>query len=79
MIAALDAAVNTRGPEVRALFDQGRSHVRAIIADFQKKIEAASEPSDVNRLKLERAQVRNYVTYSWESAAQLAISSLDVD
>jgi hypothetical protein len=79
VIAALDAAVNTRGPEVRALFDQGRSHVRAIIADFQKKIEAASEPSDVNRLKLERAQVRNYVTYSWESAAQLAISSLDVD
>jgi serine/threonine-protein kinase len=79
VIAALDAAVNSRGAEVKSLFDQGRSHVRTIIAEFQRKIDAASEPSDINRLKLERTQVRNYVTYSWESAAQLAISSLDVD
>jgi hypothetical protein len=79
IIAALDAAVNARGPEVKALFEQGRSHVRTIIAEFQKKIEAASEPSDQNRLKLERAQVRNYVTYSWEAAVQLAIANLDVD
>jgi hypothetical protein len=78
-VNALDAAVRARGPEVVALFEQGRNAARSVIADFNRKMEAATDSSEQLRIKYDRQQLRHYVTYSLESAAQQAIAMLEVE
>ena len=78
-VSVLDAAVQARGPEVVALFEQGRNSARAVIADFNRKMEAAPDSSEQLRIKYDRQQLRHYVTYSLDSAAQQAIAMLEVE
>ncbi len=77
-ISGLDAAANTRA-DVKALYEQGRAAVRATIADFQKRIEAATDTSEQAKLRVEKSQVRSHMSYTWESAAQQAMAQIDVE
>jgi hypothetical protein len=78
-ISGLDAAVNARGADVKAIYEQGRAIVRASIADYQKRADAAEDASSQTRLRIEKTQVKNHVPYTWESAAQQAILQIDVE
>ena len=67
------------GQRSSALFEQGRNSARTVIADFNRKMEAATDSSEQLRIKYDRQQLRHYVTYSLDSAAQQAIAMLEVE
>ena len=76
-IAALDAAVAARDAKAGELFEQGRGAAREVLADFDRRIAAATEASSLNQLKYERWQLRHYASYSCEAAAQEVLAHLD--
>jgi hypothetical protein len=62
-----------------ALYEQGRNAARGVIADFNRKMETAPDASEQLRIKYDRQQLRHYVTYPLDSAAQQAIAMLEVE
>lgn len=76
-IAALDSAVAARGAKASELFEQGRGAAREVLADFDRRIAAASEASEIPRLKLERWQLRHHASFSCQAAAQEVLAHLD--
>jgi serine/threonine-protein kinase len=76
-IAALDAAVSNRSDKARELFEQGRAAARETMADFDRKIAAATEAATINQLKYERWQLRHYASFSGEAAALEVLAHLD--
>ena len=76
-IAALDAAVTARGAKASELFEQGRGAAREVLADFDRRIAAATEASNINQLKFERWQLRHHASFSCEAAAQEVLTHLE--
>ena len=50
---------------------------RAVIADFNRKMDMATDSNEQLRTNYGRQQLRHYVAYSLESAAQQAIALLE--
>jgi serine/threonine-protein kinase len=76
-IPALDAAILARTDKAKELFEQGRSAARDVMAEFDRKIAAATEASTINQLKYERWQLRHYASFSCEAAALDVLAHLD--
>ena len=60
------------------LYRQGREAVSQVIQDFDRRV-AAADPSEQNKLKLDRAALRHYATFSLEAASQQALATLDAE
>jgi eukaryotic-like serine/threonine-protein kinase len=78
-IAELDAAMQARGDELLPLYEQGRSAVRSVAGEFDKKMLEAGDPNEQLKIKYDRQALRHYASFSLETAAQQAIASLDAD
>ena len=78
-IEALDAAVVAKGGEVVKLYQQGQADVKRIIADFDRQIAAATDPTEQARLRVDRLSVRHYASFSLEAAAQQALATLEAE
>ncbi len=76
-VAALDAAVAERGDRAIALFAAGRRHSAAVLADFDKKISAATEDADIGTLKVNRKQLANYADFPISQYKDQVLSHLD--
>ena len=62
-VAALDAAVKARGAQADGLYNKGRQHTAEILADFDKKIEEASEEAENGTLGVKRKSLANYTDF----------------
>jgi serine/threonine-protein kinase len=62
-LAVLDAAVDAHGAAAVALYNKGRQHSQVVLANFDKKIAAASEVADRLTLETNRKQLANYADF----------------
>jgi hypothetical protein len=75
--AALDAAIKQHGPQIETVYGQGRSRVRARLAEFDQRIASAASEADNSRLKVERKQVTHYAQFPFDEAVQRVLAGLD--
>ena len=76
-VAALDAAVATRGTAATALYKKGRDHSARVLADFDKKIEEAEEVADRLTLETNRKLLANYLDFPINQYKEEVLSHLD--
>ncbi|HZZ73389.1 MAG TPA: serine/threonine-protein kinase [Pirellulales bacterium] len=76
-LAALDAAVDRQGNAADRAYAMGREAVAKTRADFDQKIETANDDSKQFQLKIDRARLRNYLSFPLDIHIKRALSSLD--
>ena len=76
-VAALDAAVAARGTQAAALYAKGRQHSADILADFDRKIDEATDDADKGTLTVNRKQLANYADFPISPYKEQVLSHLD--
>ena len=76
-VAALDAAVAARGPAAKAIYEKGRQHSVAILADFDRKTANATEEADIDALKVKRKLLGNYTNFPISQCRDQILAHLD--
>ena len=77
LLAELDAAVAKHGSEGQRLYQEGRDHSAAVLADFEQRLAGGTDPAQVSRLKVERHRLVHYADFPFEQYAKDILAGLD--
>jgi hypothetical protein len=76
-LAAVDAAVSGHGADAQQLYEQGRARTRAIAADFDRQIAAATDAATRLKLGIERRRLVHYADFPFNFAADRILAGLN--
>lgn len=76
-LSALDEAVAKAGADAQLAYKRGRAKSRAITADFDKRIAAATTGADTAKLKIERRRIVHYIDFPYDPVVRRILAGLD--
>jgi len=73
----LDDAVMAHGEEAGRFYEQGRAKTQSTAREFDKQHDAATDEATKLKLRVDRRQLPNYVSFPFDQAAQKILAELD--
>ena len=65
------------GGDGERLYQEGRDHSTAVLADFEQQLAGGTDPALVSRLKVERHRLVHYAEFPFEQYAKDILAGLD--
>ncbi|MGQ9574044.1 MAG: protein kinase domain-containing protein [Thermoguttaceae bacterium] len=76
-LARLDAAAAAHGERMAQHYQSGRDRMRRLLEDFDARIAAAPDEATRSRLRIDRRQVSNFMSFPFDTARKMILDGLD--
>jgi serine/threonine-protein kinase len=77
LLAPIDAAVAAMGSSALQSYQEGRARTKAKLAEFDRRIAAATDEAAAMKLKIDRRRLTEYIQFPFEEITQAVLAGLE--